>query len=563
MKLSSISVSRFRSILEATRIELEDLTVLIGKNNEGKSNFLRALELSFLVVKDLAYRSRVPNTIRPRFREYDWNRDFPLAYMHRHSGRKDTTFRLAFELTDNEVDEFHSQFDVSINSNLSVEIVLNENSSPRMRWAKQGQSAGKIDSRMSELAEFIENRFTFVYIPSIRTEHESSQIIANLVNQQLVMASRRPEYLEALEHLRQLESPIFEKLSDDVIGTLKQFLPGISSIRFERPVDNLGPARTRRVSILLNDGHETDLALKGDGVKSIVALALFKHGAPAVGSSMLAIEEPEAHLHAGAIHELRQVLRQISNNSQVIISTHSHAFVSREKPSRNMIVDGGKVREARNVAEIRKLIGVRASDNLLHADLVVVVEGRDDEISLRRILEFKSTVLAEAIHSGTISFDVLGGAGRLAHKAGTLRRELFSFHVILDGDQAGEGAIKDALDAHCLEGPDYNLIKVPGLHESELEDIIDPRVYADALYRKYGISISRNSIPGRAKWVSRIRELFSQQGKLWDDTIKTDVKYAVAEAVAHYQGDPISPHRGSIASTIVATLEQKLADLER
>jgi putative ATP-dependent endonuclease of the OLD family len=98
MRLCSISVSRYRSILDATRIELGDFTVLVGKNNTGKSNFLRGLQIAFQALQQEAVRSSVAVGRRP-LRSYEWERDFPLSLRDRDAGRRDTTFRLSFDLS--------------------------------------------------------------------------------------------------------------------------------------------------------------------------------------------------------------------------------------------------------------------------------------------------------------------------------------------------------------------------------------------------------------------------------------------------------------------------------
>ncbi|HYD82192.1 MAG TPA: AAA family ATPase [Paucimonas sp.] len=46
MRLVSFSVTNFRSITDAHKIPISDSTVLIGRNNEGKSNLLRALSIA-------------------------------------------------------------------------------------------------------------------------------------------------------------------------------------------------------------------------------------------------------------------------------------------------------------------------------------------------------------------------------------------------------------------------------------------------------------------------------------------------------------------------------------
>ena len=50
MKLISFSVSNYRSITRAHKIKLHDLTILVGKNNEGKSNIIKAISLSMNIM---------------------------------------------------------------------------------------------------------------------------------------------------------------------------------------------------------------------------------------------------------------------------------------------------------------------------------------------------------------------------------------------------------------------------------------------------------------------------------------------------------------------------------
>jgi predicted ATP-dependent endonuclease of OLD family len=46
MKLVSLTVENFRSITSARKIPISQMTTLIGPNNEGKSNILRALAIA-------------------------------------------------------------------------------------------------------------------------------------------------------------------------------------------------------------------------------------------------------------------------------------------------------------------------------------------------------------------------------------------------------------------------------------------------------------------------------------------------------------------------------------
>ena len=52
MKLKSFSVTNFRSITKAHHVNLSNTaTILVGKNNEGKSNLLKALSIAMEVMK--------------------------------------------------------------------------------------------------------------------------------------------------------------------------------------------------------------------------------------------------------------------------------------------------------------------------------------------------------------------------------------------------------------------------------------------------------------------------------------------------------------------------------
>jgi len=82
MELVSFSITNYRSITKAYKLPIRRSTVLIGPNNEGKSNILRAL------VTTLEMLSRIGGfrIQRGRFRTadrlrefYEWQRDFPVS----------------------------------------------------------------------------------------------------------------------------------------------------------------------------------------------------------------------------------------------------------------------------------------------------------------------------------------------------------------------------------------------------------------------------------------------------------------------------------------------------
>ena len=165
------------------------------------------------------------------------------------------------------------------------------------------------------------------------------------------------------------------------IGSLIKFLPDVTDVRVQIPIEERYRALRHYCQIVVDDGTPTLLELKGDGVQSLAALGIMRHASEstAIGRNLvIAIEEPESHLHPGAIHELRQVIRDLSERHQVVLTTHNPLFVDRSGLRNNVVVQDNRARPARTIDELRSVLGVRASDNLRHAELVLVVEGDED-----------------------------------------------------------------------------------------------------------------------------------------------------------------------------------------
>lgn len=84
---------------------------------------------------------------------------------------------------------------------------------------------------------------------------------------------------------------------------------------------------------------------KGDGVQSLAALALMRHASESNSTGkqlIIAIEEPESHLHPAAIHELRSVINDLSDMHQLVLTTHNPSFVDRGAINNNILVMGKK-----------------------------------------------------------------------------------------------------------------------------------------------------------------------------------------------------------------------------
>ena len=75
-------------------------------------------------------------------------------------------------------------------------------------------------------------------------------------------------------------------------------------------------ALRRDVEVIIDDGTPTKIEYKGDGIKSLVSMGILTDRYNTSESSIIAIDEPESHLHPGAISELNKVIRNLKKGSQ-------------------------------------------------------------------------------------------------------------------------------------------------------------------------------------------------------------------------------------------------------
>ena len=69
---------------------------------------------------------------------------------------------------------------------------------------------------------------------------------------------------------------------------------------------------------------------------------------------LLMIDEPEAHLHSGAIRELKSKIKNDTSNHQTLICSHHQIFVDRNNLTNNKILNKGKILENIDIRDIRK-----------------------------------------------------------------------------------------------------------------------------------------------------------------------------------------------------------------
>ena len=203
-------------------------------------------------------------------------------------------------------------------------------------------------------------------------------------------------------------------------------------------------------------------------------------------------------------------------------------------------------------------MGVRASDNLVNASHVLVVEGDEDVIALSSILPAMSPIIAKALKQYHLVIEPIGGAGNLSYKLSLLSNALCVSHVLLDNDESGKKAYAKAIEEKALRVADATFVNCRGMVQSEMEDTFDLSAYQNEVLAEFGVDLADSSFRGNAKWSDRVRACFEKQSKPWSDAMKAQVKAVVAEAVAKRPVDALNSHKRSAIDALVSALERQL-----
>lgn len=529
MQLTYFTVSNYRSITDAYKLDLKNMTILIGKNNEGKSNLIKALNLAMEIIR---FSGSVRRHMVPR-QLYAWRDDFPVGLQKKTKlKKKSTEFRLDFKLNDEEISEFHEKVGSNINGDLSVYIEIKQDDSLSITVPKRGKNATSLSSKIEKISQFICNSIALQYIPAIRSESDAYEVISNIIEAEFEQANDE-EYIKAQEYIDKYREQKLEELSNQIKEPLAVFMPSIKavSLHLEDRFSKKRFLRNKNIEININDGVLTSLSQKGDGVKSLTTMAILSK-TNAI-NRVIIIDEPEAHLHPEAIHYLKTVLFDLSKTNQLIISTHNPIFVNRNSISSNILVENHKATPADKLETIRKTLGVKLADNLVYSDYVIVVEGTSDKIVLARFMQ-EDEQLRNLLENNIISIETISGVRNLKNKLYSLEQFLCNYLVVLDLDDAGKNKAKEAQQYLNLSNDSFRYFNLPNYRECELEELYNPELYKQYLIDMFDVDISDGRFQNKSKkWSKRVEELASLTGQILDDTqinnIKTDLSNMCSE----------------------------------
>lgn len=484
-----------------------------------------ALPTSLPAGRDVPLNMLIRNAQRPNPRPrrvrhepevgYNWEQDFPLFARERKGGQRSTVVHLEFELDSSEQEAFREETGISINQKLPIQVSLKERSAT-LSIPKSGRGSHKEKAR--EIAKFLTNRIRVLHIPAVRTGSTALGIADEILSSRRRKLLRTPEYAALVDQIAKLDQEVVEDVESVLQETLVRFIPGTKTVRLEaRSLSRMSGLD----DILIDDGVLTSIATKGDGIQSLVALALTMEWTQSTSHPdkqlLIAVEEPESHLHPGAVHELRQVLQGIAKSQQVIVTTHSQSLVNRRNIKRNVIVSDRGATPAKNLSMLRESLGVRLSDALTSAEVVVVGEGHLDEVLLPELLAQRNPDVKDWIAEGRLVFESAGSGSKIYSRVLAAQAILAYPIVVVDSDPAGNKDVQKLLDDAVISQTDIVQIVRPKCVHSELEDLLLQSVYLEAVEKRIGFSLNERQRKKLDRghdlaWSDRLADLLKSAG---------------------------------------------------
>lgn len=536
MRLESFQVNYFRSIKNSEPIHLNQKTIIVGKNNEGKSNYLKALNIALSILLD---RRRVELFIRrKRYLNddsiFNWERDYPVNLQNK-KRQPSTKFKLTFNLTNEDVENIKSLINAEIKFELIVEIEINKNDlSLNIYYTPKNIRKKLKESQIDKVCDYITKEIYFTYIPAIRTERASLNIIESLINKKLDSLEENEDYNKAKSFIQSKQNELLINLSHELVDKLHTFVPELKNVQLSAEYESRHSYGSRYdYKFIVDDGNPTEISYKGDGFKSLVTLALLHDKGQSNKNNIIAIEEPEAHLHSGAIHKLKSILEDIYNNNQIILTTHNQVFIDRDVVSNNIMVDSGKIKKVKDIKQLRNILGVELSDNLISCERILLVEGSTDSKLLLNLLPLLNPEIKDKIRKGQLIISSVGGTKYLSQHVNFYKNVLCDVIILTDCDKDGHDVQDKLLSENILETKSMffvDNVNYPNKN-SELENIIKPN-YVEQFMLSHLLEFNLADYQSsKLKWSEEIKKQYQQNGHSFNEDIEAKLKEAFVDFI--------------------------------
>lgn len=313
--IDSITIRYFRSVYTLSLSKCQDITVITGKNDVGKSNILKALNLFFC-------------------QQTDYNQSFSFfddySFLRRKEVRQDTirgqqfiSISVRFIRGDRMQNSLPPSFTVTKKWDMHTS-EYKQTSDVHSRMINYAESKGMRYSEKTtttSLSTFL-NRIRFIYIPAIKDEHVFAGAINTL--QESLFDSKNQRLLdEPIGKANLAIQSIISDLQDDF-----ERATGIKN-QIELPTTLNYKNGLLQVNTPMADGNLT-IDKRGDGIRTHYIPKILHYVATHSKNMFIwGFEEPEnSYEYYRCMQVADEFDNEYCNESQIFITSHSPAFFS-------------------------------------------------------------------------------------------------------------------------------------------------------------------------------------------------------------------------------------------
>lgn len=367
MKIQKLRIHNFRSIIDV-KILFEDLLLLVGSNNSGKSNII--------------------NSIRCFYEDIKWSQeDFPKI------GARDNEswVEITFDLSGDEWTNLADKYKENVEKNILI-----------LRRYFKGQKVKARQSNIFAIVNGVEETELFygaknistakcgqiIYIPALAMPNEQMKMtgpspLRNMLNFMLKkVIEKSPAYqdlgvaFESLNKEAKAENGFLSEVADPINNALAQW-----DVKMDFTVNKISPDEISKLLIghsfidgLLDD-EGLNLDRFGHGFQRSVIYELIRI-APSFKDqkvpskkeydpdfTLILFEEPEAFLHPSQQENMSYHLRRLADevNHQIVLTSHSPIFVGKSSDKLNQIC---------RIQKVNGLTSIYQLDMALYRELI-------------------------------------------------------------------------------------------------------------------------------------------------------------------------------------------------
>lgn len=299
--IREIEISYFRSFYKARLSNLDDFNVIFGKNDSGKSNVIRALNLFFNGKPDYAYPF-----------------EFPLDFCQS---------RASEASSDNDIRKF-LYVKITFNTPKNFQPSLGKIFSVKRQWTvSRGQAyneefSNNIPANKYHIATRFLNKIRFIHIPAIK----DSKIFEQLLGMIHETLSNSTKFVDVVEQF----SESLKELTENMFSTLPGSVTANTKIGAPSQLEHLFQTLDFETEDSTNGDIKSLTRQRGDGIKvrHIPELLSYISQNDNYSYHIWGFEEPENSLDFVASQAEAKRLSTLSNKElvQIFVTTHSPSF---------------------------------------------------------------------------------------------------------------------------------------------------------------------------------------------------------------------------------------------